>query len=196
MEDITFWKIIGNYNPQNGESKYCKEVIDKLSTMPPTNIYQFEIILQRKMRSLCNWDCYGVFCLIEVCPDDEHFSDFRLWIIAHGELFYTKFLKNPELLSDELLDAYNHNEFYLESLSSVTLDALLKQKGIGVMAYFKDKSFLDPREYAHNANGGYGFISDLTGDKWESDEELKNRFPKIFDGTEGEFLRYKESHGL
>ncbi len=196
MENNLFWEIIGNYNSKNGEGEYCKEIINKLSVMSPTLIYEFEIILQQKMRSLCNWDCYGIFALMELVSDDHPFQDFRLWIIAHGESFYVKFLENPELLSDELLDAYNHNEFYLESLSSVTLDSLLKQKNIEKMEYFKNKSFLDPREYALNTDGGYGYISDLSGEKWESDKELQQRFPKIFDRTEGEFLRYKENQGL
>ena len=39
-------------------------------------------------------------------------------------------------------------------------------------------------------------MSDLTGNKWETDEDLKNKFPKIFEGTKAEFLRYKESNGL
>ncbi len=196
MEDNFFWEIIGNYNSESGESKYCNDVTNKLSVMPITHIYQFEIILQQKMRSLCNWDCYGVFALMELVSDDHPFQDFRLWIIAHGESFYTKFLKNPELLSDELLNAYNHNEFYLESLSSVTLDALMKQKNIGYLEYFKDKSFLDPREYAHNIDGGYGYINDLTGEKLSSNEDYQRKYPRIFDGTEGEFLRYKESNSL
>ena len=84
---------------------------------------------------------------------------------------------------------------YLEGLAYVSRDSLFKQKNLNPKID-KWENFYDPRDHAFKIEGGYGFMSDLTGNKWETDEDLKNKFPKIFEGTKAEFLRYKESNGL
>ena len=194
MGDNLFWQIIGGFTFDKRETAYLNEVINKLTLMPESDIYEFEVILHRKKKKLCNWDCYGVNFLIDSYPDDEHFSDFRLWIISRGEKFYNTFLENPEFVAEDILTAYNEDMPYLQGLFSISGYSLLKQKG-KTLTMDNMEEFHSPRENAFKVEG-YGFVSDLTGNKWDSDEDLKERFPKIFDKTKGEYLRYKERHGL
>ena len=204
MEESKFWQVIGECSFENDLDVYLQEVIDRLSLTSIPNIYQFERKLQQKMKLLCNWNCYGVFLLIETTVDDEKFHDFRLWIIAKGEVFYNKFSQDPELVADDLLAAYNANMPYFQGLSLVSGHSLLKLNGIflsklnsiNTLSEEGHKYFSAPRENNFNIGISYGFIMDVTGEKLLSDEDYQHKFPKIFDGTEGEFLRYKESHGL
>jgi hypothetical protein len=192
MEEVIFWHIIGEFSLGKTESMYLNEVIDKLKLMPESDIFQFEILLHRKIKSLCNWNCYGVFVLLEMIPDDEYFHDFRLWIISKGLSFYTQFSINPELVADEIL-ATSHREMpYLQGLSFVSEDSLKKKNINSTIENGKD--FQNFRERAFEVVGGYGSSDDLIGDKLSSDDDFKAKFPKIFDATKGEFLRYKESH--
>lgn len=184
MEDKIFWQIIGEYSANIRDGSYLKEVIERLSSMSVSDVYQFQIALQTKMRNLCNWSCYGVFLLIEIIADDEKFHDFRLWIIAKGEAFYDKFSQDPELVADDLLTAYNTNMPYLQGLSSVSGDSLLKLKNT-TFSMDNIDIFHSPKENAFKVGFSYGFISDLTGEKLSSDEDYQRKYPKIFEGTEG-----------
>jgi Protein of unknown function (DUF4240) len=195
IEDV-FWDVIGVLPPETEKAEYIQTIVDKLSTNSIYDIYQFELILQRKMKILCNWNSFGVFALIQSPSDEEYFHDFRLWVIAKGKAFFKTFYENPELLAKELLLTYNSDLPYLQELSAVALDSLIKKNGFTIREYNEKRPFLDPSKNAFEVEGGYGFIRDLTGVKWNSDDDLKQRFPKIFDGTEGEFLREKERLGF
>ena len=195
MEDKIFWQIIDMYALNGHEGAYLNGVIERLSLTSVPDVYGFQIALHKKMKNLCNWNCYGVFLLIEIVIDDEKFHDFRLWIIARGEVFYNTFLQDPELVADDLLATYEGDMPYLQGLSSVAGNSLLRLKNI---AFSKDDMALyhSPVDNAFKIGESYGFIADLTGEKLSSDEEYQRKYPKIFDATEGEFLRYKEKYGL
>jgi hypothetical protein len=160
MEEDKFWEIIettkskslGDYEKQQSELE--KELL-KLTAK---EVLEFDNKFRTLRGEIYNWDFWAAAYIINGGCSDDCFSDFRGWLIGQGKSIFNNAIKNIETLSE--LKETNDGDW--ESLSYIPTDIYEKKTGNDM-----------PQGIQENI--------EITGEEWEEDEnDLKNRFPKLY----------------
>jgi hypothetical protein len=161
MPDDTFWRIITTtFDSSAGDFEVQQEELEKeLRKLSPQDVILFDNKFRQLRGHLYNWELWGAIYIIHGGCSDDSFMDFRDWVIAQGQEFYTKTLSNPESLVDIDED-------------KIEIDC----EGIGYIArtVFTELTGQDiPSEYLENQK--------ITGKEWtEEGDDLKKMFPKLY----------------
>lgn len=105
--DADFWKAIDmlDWDKEDDDEKVTEPLIDFLSGQPIGHIYRFSDILSKKLWQL---DTYAHAKIFLDDPEEEGLlsvDDFlytRCAVVANGQKYYEKILKNPRLMPPDL----------------------------------------------------------------------------------------------
>ena len=160
MESEKFWKIIettkskslGDYEKQQSELE------KELSKLTANEVLEFDNKFRTLRGEVYNWNFWAAAYIINGGCSDDCFSDFRGWLIGQGQSIYENAIKNIETLTE--LNETNDGDW--EGLSYIPTEVYEKKTGNDM-----------PQGIQENF--------EITGDEWEEDEnDLKNRFPKLY----------------
>lgn len=160
METDKFWRIIetskskslGDYEKQQSELK------KELTKLTANEVLEFDNKFRTLRGEIYTWDFWAAAYIINGGCSDDCFSDFRGWLIGQGQSIFENAIQNIETLT-ELKET---NDGDLEGLSYIATDVYENKTG-------KDM----PQGVQENF--------EITGEEWEEDEnDLKNRFPKLY----------------
>jgi hypothetical protein len=160
METEKFWKIIettkskslGDYEQQQSELE--KELL-KLTA---NEVLEFDNKFRTLRGEIYNWNFWAAAYIINGGCSDDCFSDFRGWLIGQGKSIFNNAIQNIETLSE--LKETNDGDW--EGLSYISTNIYEKKTGNDM-----------PQGIQENF--------EITGEEWEEDEnDLKNRFPKLY----------------
>ena len=171
MDENLFWHMLSSSKSDSRKS-FMDNLINELSNLSYDEIYDFEIILTKKMKELCTWDCFGALLAIEIVTDDGHFNDFRSWIISEGQDFFEEFKRSADATASKLYEKSElHGNLGLQSLQLATFLAMRVKVG--------SDNFIDLRDTAFSSGFTYGSTNELAVNiVYEA--ELPIRFSKIW----------------
>lgn len=160
MESDKFWEIIevskskslGDYEKQQTELE------NELLKLTAIEVLEFKNMFRTLRGEINNWDFWAAAYIINRGCSDDCFSDFRGWLIGQGKTTFENAIQNVESLAE--LDNTNDGDW--EGLSYIPTVVYEKKTGVKI-----------PQGIHENI--------EISGEEWEEDEnELKNRFPKLY----------------
>ncbi|WP_020061748.1 DUF4240 domain-containing protein [Bacillus sp. 123MFChir2] len=177
MNQEQFWQLISDMNSKNETVEW---LIEQLAAKSADEIADYEMHFQTALgQSYTSSLWAAAYIILGGCSDDS-FDYFRGWLIACGKETFESALQKPENLANLIPAYYEEEELIpeLEEMLSTGLEAFsLKETGDTEWdneIWNKFSSLLDEKGYE-------SFKQDIEFD-WEEDEdELANRFPKLWE---------------
>lgn len=167
MNQPEFWMLIETTKAQSkgNSSKQERLIEESLLKLSVTEILEFNNIYWELMAISYSYDLWAAATLLKGSCGDDHFIDFRGWLIAQGESAFYHALKDPEILAGIPEDRGS----YKISLTGCIIRAYKAITG----------ESLPPPTNPTPMN--------LTGENWDEDdvEALIARYPKLA-------IKYKE----
>jgi|TARA_B110000090_G_C13271793_1_gene404454 hypothetical protein len=160
MESKKFWKIIENTKSESsGDYEKQQSLLEReLLKLTAKEVLEFDNKFRTLRGKIYTWDFWAAAYIINGGCSDDCFSDFRGWLIGQGKSIFESAVQNIETLSE--LKETNDGDW--EGLSYISTDIYKKKTGNDM-----------PNEIQENF--------EIIGEEWEEDEnELKNRFPKLY----------------
>lgn len=160
MESKKFWKIIENTKSESsGDYEKQQSLLEReLLKLTAKEVLEFDNKFRTLRGKIYTWDFWAAAYIINGGCSDDCFSDFRGWLIGQGKSIFESAVQNIETLSE--LKETNDGDW--EGLSYISTDIYEKKTGNDM-----------PNEIQENF--------EIIGEEWEEDEnELKNRFPKLY----------------
>ena len=160
MESEKFWKIIEvtkseSYGDYEKQQSLLKRELLKLTA---TEVLEFDNKFRTLRGQIYTWDFWAAAYIINGGCSDDCFSDFRGWLIGQGQSIFENAIQNIETLTE--LKETNDGDW--EGLSYIATDVYENKTGKDI-----------PQGVQENF--------EITGEEWEEDEnDLKNRFPKLY----------------
>lgn len=160
MESEKFWKIIEvtkseSYGDYEKQQSLLKRELLKLTA---TEVLEFDNKFRTLRGKIYTWDFWAAAYIINGGCSDDCFSDFRGWLIGQGQSIFENAIQNIETLTE--LKETNDGDW--EGLSYIATDVYENKTGKDI-----------PQGVQENF--------EITGEEWEEDEnDLKNRFPKLY----------------
>lgn len=169
MEKARFWELISatRLKANGNMDKHVNNLREELLKLEPEEIIDFERHLRDCMDRAYNWDLWGAAYIIGGGCSDDNFIDFRSWLISMGKDIFESALKDTETLSD-VVDRPDIEDCFFEEFLYVPGKVYEEKLG-------SEMPFLDR-----------GISSEPQGRAWEEDEELQERFPKLWKKFEDE----------
>lgn len=119
------------------------------------------VAFNNRLRQLCGqaneWELWGAIYLINSACGDDCFSDFRAWLVAQGKEFYYKTIEDPDTLSELDRDLLLID---WEGFSDVPIEAMEALTGSSILTGFEENQ-------------------EIRGTAWDSDDTLRERYPRI-----------------
>ena len=175
MNEKEFWGLISKMHIV--EEPYGW-VISHLAKQSDDEIAGFEIQFETAFSKAYNSNLLAAAWIIMGGCSEDSFAHFRAWLIGQGEQVYKKTLNDPDYLAEYIFQVYEEEGLTpeLEEMLDLALQAYtIKQKG--------DDDWDDQLWNEFNTlieRKGYTYPElHLTID-WESNEELKERYPKLW----------------
>ncbi|WP_405567166.1 DUF4240 domain-containing protein [Polaribacter sp. Asnod6-C07] len=160
MESEKFWKIIEiTKSESSGDYEKQQSLLEReLLKLTAKEVLEFDNKFRTLRGEIYTWDFWAAAYIINGGCSDDCFSDFRGWLIGQGKSVFESAVQNIETLSQ--LKETNDGDW--EGLSYIATDIYEKKTGSDM-----------PNGIQENF--------EITGEEWEEDEnELKNRFPKLY----------------
>lgn len=160
MESEKFWRIIEiTKSESSGDYEKQQSLLEReLLKLTAKEVLEFDNKFRTLKGEIYTWDFWAAAYIINRGCSDDCFSDFRGWLIGQGKLVFESAVQNIETLSE--LKETNDGDW--EGLSYIPTDVYEKKTGNDM-----------PQGIQENF--------EITGEEWEEDEnELKNRFPKLY----------------
>lgn len=136
MQDQRFWEIVASSQPGKGGLERQTDRLTKvLSKLELDEVVAFHEKFDELNDRLYTWEHWNAAELILDGCGDDHFIDFRSWIIAQGREVFEAFLSDPDSIAslpriddDEVGDAelfsYAASEVYEEATGDEIDEAL------------------------------------------------------------------------
>jgi hypothetical protein len=160
MESEKFWEIIEiTKSESSGDYEKQQSLLEReLLKLTAKEVLEFDNKFRTLRGEIYNWDFWAAAYIINGGCSDDCFSDFRGWLIGQGKSIFESAVQNIETLSE--LKETNDGDW--EGLSYIPTD--IYEKKIG-----------------NDMPNGIQENFEITGEEWEENEnELKNRFPKLY----------------
>lgn len=160
MESEKFWKIIEiTKSESSGDYEKQQSLLEReLLKITANEVLEFDNKFRTLRGEIYTWDFWAAAYIINGGCSDDCFSDFRGWLIGQGKSIFESAVQNIETLSE--LKETNDGDW--EGLSYIPTDIYEKKTG-------------------NDMPNGIQENFEITGEEWDEDEnELKNRFPKIY----------------
>lgn len=160
MESEKFWKIIEiTKSESSGDYEKQQSLLEReLLKLTAKEVLEFDNKFRTLRGEIYTWDFWAAAYIINGGCSDDCFSDFRGWLIGQGKSIFESAVQNIETLSE--LKETNDGDW--EGLSYIPTDIYEKKTG-------------------NDMPNGIQENFEITGEEWEEDEnELKNRFPKLY----------------
>ena len=160
MESEKFWKIIEVAKSESlGDYERQQSLLEReLMKLTAKEVLEFDNRFRTLRGEIYTWDFWAAAYIINGGCSDDCFSDFRGWLIGQGKSIFENAVQNIETLSE--LQQTNNGDW--EGLSYIPTEIYTKKTG-------------------SNMPNGIQENFEISGEKWEEDEnELKNRFPKLY----------------
>jgi hypothetical protein len=160
MESKKFWKIIENTKSESsGDYEKQQSLLEReLLKLTAKEVLEFDNKFRTLRGKIYTWDFWAAAYIINGGCSDDCFSDFRGWLIGQGKSIFESAVQNIETLSE--LKETNDGDW--EGLSYIPTDIYEKKTG-------------------NDMPNGIQENFEITGEEWEEDEnELKNKFPKLY----------------
>lgn len=101
MTNTQFWNLIDQSRQGSGDCKAQTERLQQiLSTLPPTDIVEFQQIFADRIVESYRWDLWGVAWLIGKSCSDDSFEYFCRWLIGQGKVVYEQALVDPQSIAN------------------------------------------------------------------------------------------------
>jgi hypothetical protein len=161
-----FWEIIDvtRRRAQGRQGAQFDALEEQLRALSAEEVASFDEHFRACMRrSDCN-DVYAAAALIDgFWLSDDAFTDFLELLVAQGEAVFENALKNPDSLAD-----------------AVAKGAVCAFEGFGYIAarVWEEKTGVSPEKMP-----GHGATAATApeGPAWKDDEDLKQRFPRLWE---------------
>lgn len=160
MESEKFWKIIEiTKSESSGDYEKQQSLLEReLSKLTAKEVLEFDNKFRTLRGEIYTWDFWAAAYIINGGCSDDCFADFRGWLIGQGKSIFESAFQNIETLSE--LKETNDGDW--EGLSYIPTDIYEKKTGNDMPNGIKENF-------------------EITGEEWVEDEnELKNRFPKLY----------------
>jgi Protein of unknown function (DUF4240) len=161
-EEEGFWGLVTDTREAAGDDtgRQSELLEERLSSLPPDQIVDFQRTRERLDRRAYTWDIWGAAYVIEDGCSDDCFRDFRAYLISLGPGPYEAALRDPDSLAPVVQDA---EEGDWENADDVAPDAYESATGDDFPGDSSDLSG-DPR-----------------GEPWddEQQETLVQRYPML-----------------
>jgi hypothetical protein len=160
MESEKFWKIIEITKSESyGDYEKQQSLLEReLLKLTAKEVLEFDNKFRTLRGEIYTWDFWAAAYIINGGCSDDCFSDFRGWLIGQGKSIFESAVQNIETLSE--LKETNDGDW--EGLSYISTDIYEKKTG-------------------NDMPNGIQENFEITGEEWEEDEnELKNKFPKLY----------------
>ena len=160
MESEKFWEIIEiTKSESSGDYEKQQSLLEReLLKLTPKEVLEFDNKFRTLRGEIYTWDFWAAAYIINGGCSDDCFSDFRGWLIGQGKSIFESAVQNIETLSE--LKQTNDGDW--EGLSYIPTGIYEKKTG-------------------NDMPNGIQENFEITGEEWEEDEnELKNRFPKLY----------------
>lgn len=161
METDRFWEIIQTsiYKGFRNYESRQRELRTELLKLDANDILEFSNTFRNLRGQVYNWDFWAAAYIINGGCSDDTFSDFRGWLIGQGRAIFEKAVEDIETLSD----IGNTDDGNWEGLSYIASETYENKTG-GEM----------PRGFREN--------TEISGEEWDEEgDDLKNRYPKLWD---------------
>ncbi|WP_088068394.1 DUF4240 domain-containing protein [Gottfriedia luciferensis] len=175
MNEKEFWSLISKMHIVEEPYEW---VISHLARQSDEVIVGFEIQFETAFTKAYNSNLLGAAWIIMGGCSEDSFAHFRGWLIGQGEQVYKKTLNNPDYLAEYIFPIYEEEGLSpeLEEMLDLALQAYsIKQKG--------DDDWDDKLWNEFNSlveSKGYKYPELQLSIDWKSNDELKNKFPKLW----------------
>ena len=160
MKKTQFWKIINNsrigldsVTPAGNMELQLNKIRDILNDLSIREAAEFHGLFVELFRSAYTWDLWGAASLMNDGCSDDGFMDFRAWLISMGQEVYEKAITDPESLI-ACADDPTIEAYSFEEFLYVSSAAISPGSSLGVQP---------------------------SGETWEDDYDLKQRYPKLWE---------------
>jgi hypothetical protein len=179
MDTAYFWKIM-DYGFEKGkfDNKLREQaILEQMIRLTPEQIQGFEIIFQQMNKKASTWENYAAQVVIEEGSSDDRFYYFRCWLISLGKFHFEETLKNPDHLASLDIPFNNvYGTMYCQFEELIPMADRAYE--IVTKKTHEDSTF--PRTHADSLGLFYDSWADMTGVKWETDEELAQIVPLLY----------------
>lgn len=161
MPEDQFWQIVhSTFSQAKGNFRDQQEVLKQiLRSMPAEDIMLFDNRFRSLRGKAYDWSLWGAIYTIHGGCYEDHFLEFRAWLIAQGRDFYYRTLENPETLVElepERID------IDWEGMTHIPSEVFLELTG-------------------QTLSSAYVENDELQGEEWEEfTNDLQIRFPKLW----------------
>jgi len=175
MNKTQFWKLIeASRREARGDDRMQEKALEKrLRTLSPSEIVNFNNHFDEYETRAYHWDLWGAIYIINQGCGDDSFSDFRSWLVSRGEKIYRAALRNPETLLKVVKPSPKAAKTRRKRRQKLHLRFLNPAAFVWEEKTGKDIFDMPSRESEQ---------TEPAGKEWaEDEEELKQRFPKIWE---------------
>ncbi len=101
MEESRFWEIIAATKPGKGTVEDQSERLAKeLSRLDLADVVGFDAKFTETNLRLYTWAHWGAAEVVFGGCGDDHFTDFRSWVVSRGRDVFERVLADPDALAD------------------------------------------------------------------------------------------------
>ncbi|MEM7343883.1 MAG: DUF4240 domain-containing protein [Chloroflexota bacterium] len=102
MNEAAFWEIIKESlaHTKVGADEQYEWIYQKLTILTVEEIIEFENQLNSLKSKACRFSILMANFVIQSYISDDGFENFRLWLIANGEISFYQALKDPDKIAD------------------------------------------------------------------------------------------------
>jgi hypothetical protein len=184
MNKNEFWELIqASFQEDEWETDRQMEIlIEKLSAYSEEEILKFASIYHVYDKEAYKSKLWAAAYVMNGGCSDDCFDYFKGWLISRGEEAYLNALKDPDSISDLVIDP-DSDYFELEEMLYIPRLAFNKNTGTDDenLYYVKIEEYELDHEETKNIIDSIEFGDDIDVD-WEDDEEnLKSLVPRLFD---------------
>jgi hypothetical protein len=168
MPENQFWEIIETtfHNANTDYEEQQEELSKELWELSLQDIILFENRFRQLRGHAYNWQLWAAIYIIHGGCGEDSLKDFRDWVIAQGQDFYTRTVSDPESLVDMEQEKIDIDWEGIGYIPSTVFKQLSGQK---IASAFQENQ-------------------ELRGNEWEEEtDDLKNMFPKLW-------AKYAEGH--
>ena len=144
----------------NNAYQQSQLLIDLLSEWSITNIYKFENIYWKLMRSSFDADLWAAAYVINDSCSQEEFLNFRSWLLLQGQATFRKTVQDPEYIT-EWLNLPIQTPIQYPDLHNKISELIAFKTNQSISHRFSEKGF------------------ELHGEFWQNDLEIVDKVPVL-----------------
>ncbi len=163
MDEAQFWTLIeATKQASGGDVDAQMKLLDKeLYQLTPEELLGFDRILAELLMRAYSYDLWAACYIFHGGCSDDAFEYFRSGLILQGKAVFDNALRDPETLVELNL---SDDDLDVQTLYSATWDPYKEKTGEDLPA-----NFMYPDTWP----------GELKGERWSTDEELDEKYPKL-----------------